>query len=145
MKKIVILIVCLICFICLLSSCRHQEAYSFLNSIEEILNVSIVSISFDENGVMTQTEIEKIVNTDAFLDDFSNIGCYTYYGDPAGVTPEGISDTVIKILYTNGEYELINWSGQAKHTTEKGFRYYAGYSVFDETQFESLIAMYLTN
>ena len=142
MKKIVILIVCLIC---LLSSCRHRETYPFLNSIEEISNISIVSLSFNANGEMTQTEIEKIVNTDVFLDDFRNISCYTYYGDPTGVTPEGISDTVIKISYTNDEYELINWTGQAEYTTEKGFRYYAGYSVFDEKQFESLIAKYLTN
>lgn len=142
MKKTVILIVCLIC---LLSSCRHRETYPFLNSIDEILNISIVGISFNENGEMTQTEIEKIVNTDVFLDDFRDINCYTYYGDPAGVTPEGVSDTVIKISYTNDEYELINWTGQAEYTTEKGFRYYAGYSVFDEKQFESLIAKYLTN
>ena len=71
--------------------------------------------------------------------------CYTYYGDPTGVTPEGVSDTVIKISYVNEEYELINWTGQAKCTTENGFRYYAGYNVFDENQFEALIEKHLTN
>lgn len=141
-KKIIVLIVCLIY---LLSSCRHRETYVFLNSTKEISSVSIVSISFDINGEMTQTEIKKIINTDVFLDDFRNLNCYTYYGDPTGVTPEGIGDTVIKISYTNDEYELINWTGQAEYTTEIGFCYYAGFSVFDENQFESLIEKYLTS
>jgi hypothetical protein len=92
-----------------------------------------------------QTELEKIVDTEAFLDDFINMNCFTYYGDPTGVTPEGVGDTVIKILYTNNEYELINWTGQSKYTVERGFRYYEGFCVFDEQQFESLIARYLND
>lgn len=142
-KGLVIFIIILTCFF--FASCRHQETYSFLNSTDEISGVSLVTISFDENGEVIQTEVRKINDIIAFLDDFKKINCYTYYGDPAGITEEGVEDIVIKVSYENDEYELINWIGQAKYTQERGFSYYAGFSVFDEEQFELLITKYLSN
>lgn len=139
-KRVAIFIIALMCL--LLVSCRQQETYSFLNSTDEISDISIVAISFDDDGEMLQTEIKKIDGTDVFLDDFRSVNCYVYYGDPIGVTQEGIDDIVVKISYDNDEYELINWQGQSEYTQERGFRYHAGFSVFDEEQFEALIAKY---
>lgn len=143
MKKSAFIFVTTLLVCLLLVSCRHQEMYHFLNSADKISDISILAISFRENGEMIQTEIKKIDDINTFLDDFKSIKCYTYYGDPTGVTPEGSEDTVIKISYKNDEYELINWTGQSEYTTESGLRYYAGYSVFDEKPFKSLIAEYL--
>ena len=92
---------------------------------------------------MIEEKVQQVEDQKAFIADFRDVNCFTYYGDPTGVTPEGVEDTVIKILYKNDEYELINWKGQAEYTSEKGFRYYAGYSVFDEQAFEALIEEYL--
>lgn len=143
MKKcLMILFVVIMCIH--FGSCRHEETYRFLNSTDEISKISLVAISFDENEKVIQTEIQKISDTVAFLDDFRDVNCYTYYGDPTGVTEEGVEDTVIKISYANDEYELINWMGQAVYTQERGFIYYAGYSVFDKDQFNALISDYLT-
>lgn len=139
-KGLAIFITILICFLAV--SCRHEETYSFLNSPDKISGVSIVTISFNENGGVIQTEVQKIDDINVFLDDFRNITCYTYYGDPTGVTVEGVEDTVIKVSYQNDEYELINWMGQAEYTQARGFSYYAGFSVFDEDQFELLITKY---
>ena len=127
------------------ASCRHKETYAFLNSTDKIVGISVVKISFSDNGEVIQTEVREIKDTKAFLDDFKGIDCYTYYGDPLGISEEGSEDTVIKIFYENDEYELINWLGQAKYTCENGFSYYAGFSVFDEMQFEALIEEYLSN
>ncbi|MGN0517299.1 MAG: hypothetical protein ACI4II_01080 [Acutalibacteraceae bacterium] len=139
-KRVAIFIIALMCL--LLVSCRQQETYSFLNSTDEISDISIVAISFDDDGEMLQTEIKKIDDTDVFLDDFRSVDCYVYYGEPIGVTQEGIDDIVVKISYDNDEYELINWQGQSEYTQERGFRYYVGFSVFDEEQFEALIEKY---
>lgn len=139
-KRVITLLAAIICF--LFISCRQQEMYRFLHSTDEISDISIVAISFHEDGEMVQTELKKIDDIDAFLDDFRSIPCYTFYGDPAGVTPEGIGDRGVKVSYVNGEYELINWTGQTEYTLERGLRYYAGYSVFDEEPFESLIEKY---
>lgn len=128
-----------------LVSCKHEEVYSLLNPTDEISNISIVSLSFDKNNKLIQKEIQKIDDVNSFLDDFRKIECYTYYGDPTGVTVEGVEAVVIKISYENGEYELINWNGQAEQTEDRGFRFYSGYSVFNEEQFETLITKYLSN
>ena len=142
MKKVVFIleiIVMLFCFV----SCRYIKTYSLLNPIDEIESISIVIISFNEQSDIVQTEVRKIEDIQVFLNKFSNIDCYTFYGDPRGLTNEGEEDTVIKVCYKNGEYEMINWSGQAKYTKKRGFRFYAGYSVFDEDQFEALLSEYL--
>ena len=131
---------------CLLfASCRHKETYAFLNSTDEIICISVVKISFSDNGEVIQTLVSEIKDTKAFLDDFRAVDCYTHYSDPLGISPGGTEDTVIQFFYKNDEYELINWLGQAKYTSEYGFRYYAGYSVFDEMQFEALIEKYTSN
>ena len=140
-KKLVAYIILLI--LLLFSACKHEETYKFLKPIDEISAVSIVEISFSEGGEIIQTEIQIINDINAFFNSFTQISCYTYYGDPTGITEEGVTDTVIKISYFSGEYELINWSGQATYTTDRGFRYYAGYNIFDEDQFDALIAQYL--
>lgn len=120
------------------------EEYDFLNSADKISEIAIVRLNFDDDGVLMQTEIKKIENINEFLEDFKKIDCYIYFGDPISATPEGIEDTVIKIIYVNNEYELINWNGQSEYTIERGLDYYAGFNVFDEQQFEKLIEKYMS-
>ena len=142
MRKIYMIIILMLTSV-ILSSCRHKETFQLLNEEVEISAISIVEISFDEEGEVIQTELNTIEDIDAFLDDFREVDCYTYFGDPTGITVEGVEANVIKILYENDEYELINWNGQADYTLKRGFRFYRGFSVFDETQFNSLISEYL--
>ena len=140
MKKACIIFI--IFFVFLFSSCRYSEEYNFLNSINEIKEIAIVKLDFDDKGYLMETKIKTIENTNEFLCDFQRVDCYIYFGDPIPATPEGVEDTVFKILYQSNEYKLINWNGQSKYTAEKGLIYYAGYNVFDENQFETLIKKY---
>ena len=142
MKKVIVtleIILILFCF----ASCRQAKTYSLLNPGDEIDSISIVTVSFNDDSDIVQTEMKKVEDVQVFLNEFSNIDCYTFYGDPRGLTNEGEEDTVIKICYKNGEYEMINWSGQANYTIKRGFRFYAGYSVFNEEQFELLLSEYI--
>lgn len=139
MKKFFIFV--LICLF--LSSCTHQTTYKLLNDESEISNISIINISFNENGEIIQTELQPIKNIESFLNAFKKLDCRIYYGDPAGITEEGQEACVIKFLYNNSEYELINWNGQAEYTCEKGFNFYAGYSVFDKEEFNLFINSFL--
>ena len=136
-------IFCLIVFLSLLFiSCSVEEDYQFLCSPEDIISISVVSLS-DENGEIVQNELNVIDNLDAFLNDFQSIHCRGVYGgSPSGVIIENSREVVIKILYSNDEYEFINWRGQAKYTQEKGFRFYAGFYVFDQEEFKALIEKY---
>ena len=142
-KGFTIFTVILLCFS--FAACRVRETYDFLHPDDEICSVSIVDLSFDENEQLIQTEVHRVDDIVSFLQDFRTLDCYTYFGDPTGVTLEGEEDTVIKISYNNGEYELINWRGQAEYTISRGFDYYSGFSIFDETQFHELLTDYMSN
>ena len=141
MKKVIIWTAVII-LIFLLPACGKTKVYRFLNPSDEITEIAIVNVSSAEGDNLTETEIQRIADTDTFLEEFRKIGCHTYFGDPISVLPEGEKSTVIKISYQNGSYGLINWNGQTEYTPEKGLKYYAGYSVFDEDQFKSLISKY---
>lgn len=137
MKKILILLIVTLTFLC---ACRRKEAYIFMNETDAISYAAIVMIGFDSKGELQQTEISRMNDINLFMEDFKAVNCYTYYGDPLGITEEQTGTKVVKVVYSNGEYELINWNGQARYSLSSGFRYYAGYHVFDEVQFLNLIA-----
>ena len=139
MKKALLLVITIITILFILSSCRTKTNYEFLETTDSIEEISIVELSFDDDGALVETEKRAIYDVDVFLDTFKRIDCYKYYGDPLGATQEGVKDTVVKITYKDGGYELISWRGQSKYTVENGLEYYAGYSVFDEAQFKELI------
>ena len=139
MKKNIQVFLLLFAVMLFITACRHKNTYDFLNSTDDIVSVSIVNLSFDENRALVETEVKQVADINGFLNQFSSLDCYTYFGDPVAATPEGTEETVIKILYDNGEYELINWRGQSRFLAERGLKYYAGYRVFDEQPFEALI------
>lgn len=145
MKRYILYLLYLLILLCfLLALSKHRVTYRLLNEEEQICSISIVSIRFDEVGNMNQTEIQKIEDTDAFLDDFRKVDCYINFGDPTGVTEERAGAIVIKVLYENGEYELINWNGQAEYTLKWGFKFHKGFNFFEQKQFETLMNQYLS-
>lgn len=139
MKKKVYAILLLAAIMLCAASCRHKNTYDFVNPTDDIVAVAIVDLSFDPDDFLVETEVKQVDDIGGFLKAFCALDCYTWFGDPIPVTQEGVKDTVIKITYANGEYELINWNGQSEYRIERGLNYYAGYRVFDEQQFEALI------
>ena len=130
------------CFLWGTTSCRVHTTYDFLNTEEEISKVEIVKLGeFDRDSTeYEETVLAVVEDIDAFLNDFSELNCYVYFGDPLGVDTDEI---VIKFIYTNNEYELVNFMGQAKYDSEKKFTNYAGYRVFDEEPFNEFISKYI--
>ena len=127
----------LICFF--LTACRYTTEYKFIQPEENISAISIVTISFNQENEVVLTEDSVISDIDAFLEEFCKVRCYVYFGDPTGVTEEGVSAKVIKISFKDGSYELINWDGQAKYTSERGLDFYAGFRIFEKDNFFQLI------
>ena len=142
MKKTNI-ILCIVCLCIFFVSCRSPKKYDFLQPKQNISHISIVEISFSEEHDIIQSEVQSIKDIKSFFNDFGDIDSYYFWiGDPKGVTIEGVDTTAVKISYINGEYELINWNGQSKYTLEKGLTFYAGFIIFDETQFKALVDKY---
>lgn len=134
MKRLLTILVVLIL---MLTSCRAREIYTFLENESEISGISIVAVTVDDEANVLCDELVKIENVNTFLEAFRAVDCYTYLGDPVGITG---NCKVIMIQYHSGAYELINWSGQAEYTLDRGFRNYVGYSIFDEDAFSALIS-----
>ena len=103
--------------------CSIKAAYKFLQTPTEISAIEIVKVCEDETtGEIEQTTISTIDDIETFLKDFLQVDCHLIYTDPTGI---GDNVLVIKIIYKDGEYELIDSGGQSKYTEERGFRYYS--------------------
>ena len=137
------LIPLLLLLLVMLTACRRPQTYPLLAPQEEIVGISLVAISFDQRGAVVETELCPIDDVTAFMADFRALDCFTWYGDPLGVTEEGKNATAVKMMYHSGAYELIGWAGQSRYHPENGFNYYAGYCVFDEASFTAFINAYL--
>lgn len=119
--------------------CIRKKKYEFLQDTANICSIQIVEIGKrDDNGEIKQTTICIIENIEAFLKDFSEVDCSSVFRDPA---PLSGNETVIKILYTDGNYELIAYYAQSKFY-DGYLHWYAGYYVFNEEQFDGLIIKY---
>ena len=138
MKKLLCLFIVLI--VVFAGGCSIKAAYKFLQSPTEISVIEIVKVSRDEStGEIEQTTISTIDDIEVFLKDFSQVNCYLIYTDPKGIDDSAL---VIKIVYQDGEYELIDVRGQTQYTDESGFRNYTGYRSFDDIEFKNLISKY---
>lgn len=139
MKKLLCLFIVLI--VVFAGGCSIKAAYKFLQSPTEISVIEIVKVSRDEStGEIEQTTVSTIDDMETFLKDFSQVDCYFYYyANPTGIEDNAL---VIKIIYQDGEYELIDANGQSEYTDERGFHYYSGHHSFNEGEFENLISKY---
>ena len=125
----------------LLSGCRAN--YRYLHETSQITEIQIVEITDFVTGDegLTIPEFRTICtigDTDALLDDLSDVKCYSYINDPSGV---GIGSVGLKLLYDNGDYDLLSASGTARYYAGQRFHNYAGY-YFDIEQFNGLIDKY---
>ena len=134
MRKVVFSIVIIIATF-VLSACRTQMAYPLLCNEDEIQDIAVVSAWYD--GEFHEKVIGFTDITDT-LTGFRKVQSYLYYGEPLAPVYEN-EETLLRITYTNGSKEWINWKGQAHYTLDRGFRFYAGYYVFDEQSFSTLI------
>ena len=126
-----------------------KTEFNFLYETSEIELIQIVTI-----GEITQTPDTSSENTtevytpkfdvicnireiESFIDDFSTIDCHRSFPP----VPPTLGDTGIKIIYKNGDYDIICCIGQGEY--RDGF-YYAdsGTVSFDKTKFNELINIY---
>ena len=123
----------------LLCSCGFFSPQRYVIEIDEIKSIEIVTLDDYNDGeyeyeyiVLTQIEDHK-----SFAKELQNVKHHVNWGDP-GVLWSGY--TVIKIDYSNGDYDLIYHNAQWFHRSGKTNN---GYFFFDEKQMNDLISKYL--
>ena len=122
--RIVLSVMAFITLLLCLVSCGNKSTYKFMYSDDEISTISLVNVSVGDK--VEQKKLTDINNIHGFLKDFRNVSCYTWWGDPIGLTEDCC---VIRIDYQNGDYELIYWNGKAEYQQDRGFRNYRGYYI----------------
>ena len=138
MKKTLSIIFCAILCLSFFTGCTPKE-YTLSQDKENISSIQIVSLKYvygeDENEVPEEIPICEIENISEFLEDFSQIEVDSIH--PPYRLEALAGDTVIKIVYNNGEYERIFPHG---NDTADNFN---GTNVLDEEQFAALIKKYV--
>ena len=122
------------------------SSYDLLNPRSEIKEITIEKIhsgdNFQETLEIISETVATVNNIDEFMDVFLEISTYKIWCEPRGVISGDENELVIKIVYQNGGYELINWSGQSTYTAEQGFMYYSGDEIVASNYYLKLINEY---
>lgn len=115
--------------------------YKFLHNSSEIERIEIVEVTGKYiDGQDEQVFICSVEDKEALLKDLKELKCSRILGDTTCIQP---GDKVVKIIYKNGEYELIGYYGQAKYTKERGYQKHKGRRSFQENDFEAFVMKYI--
>jgi len=142
MKKY-ILCICFIIIIALsFSGCFSlfsSTSNRYMDDESNITSIEVVKLGeFNQNNYKFNEEsvLFKVENLKQFCEDFSKVSRSTNNGDPRSLYT---GDIVIKIVYSNENYELISFTAQSRYYTE---RHRNGYNFFNEDEFKALISKY---
>lgn len=140
MRNIKILL-CIILAMLILAcqGCGFLGDQKYVCEIENVETIQIVRLGrFNEEIRDYEYKIiSEVKDKEEFIKRLNAIKCNKYWGDPT-ILDEG--STVIKIVYKNGDFDLLHYRAQeftqSKHSS-------SGFFFFDKDQFLALISDYL--
>ena len=134
-----------IVLIFLIKGCYDDE-FVLMNNQNEIVEIEIVEISEEYKldvgwAPPKLTRVCVITEKEAFLEDFFALDGRPGVNDPTGVF---CGEIVIKISYSNGDYELIEADGKGTYSHDKDwYTKHDGTFYFDRDEFDNFIAKYI--
>ena len=140
MKKLCFIIPIILVTV-LITGCSNQKEYELLNDASLISEIQIVWVGERSEGeyVPSQTVLSVVENTDSFVDELLSVDSELLY-PPASIPFDA---KAVKIIYNNGDYELLTYCGQAYYRADEDFyQSCAGCEYFDKNQFNALIEKY---
>lgn len=140
MKKLCFIIPIILVTV-LITGCSNQKEYELLNDASLISEIQIVWVGERSEGeyVPSQTVLSVVENTDSFVDELLSVDSELLY-PPASIP---LDAKAVKIIYNNGDYELLTYCGQAYYRADEDFyQSCAGCEYFDKNQFNALIEKY---
>jgi ABC-type enterochelin transport system ATPase subunit len=120
-------------FVIVLSGCQATCHFNLSYPEKEIDLVEIIEISSGIERVVKSLDAKSVA---VIIDDLNKMKCYQYWNDP-NQTIEGIA---IKIIYANGDYDIITSSVHALYSN-RHVSY--GRKYFDKDSFNSMLDRYL--
>ena len=145
-KKLIVVLMVMTAILCL-SGCFTDVDYDFIQPSENIVKVELVIVIDTQepikkplNEILPEfTVISELQDSEyvSFVDDLKNISFNRFYTDP-GYMFSG--EEAIKIIYANGDYELINDAAQATYQNKKYER--TGYYCITRKDYSELKSRY---
>lgn len=141
MKRIAILVMMLSL---VLSGCSYmlKNNYEFAHGVDQIVSIDILDnddlnplLEDDPDPEVLCTISENSFNT--FISELTNISGNMFLNDP----PKGYGSVVIRIAYSNGDFELIGRHNSSVHLTSGGS--YAVAFLFEEEGFNEFLRNYV--
>lgn len=139
MKRTILFLLSIFVSTVIMVSCSFSHNYTYLHSEEMIVGIELVQFEIDNSDYTTFPSQKNIEDVDGFLSDFNRLDFYKSSLGPVGIVENSL---VIKIVYENGDFELVHYNGQAKYTCELGSSNYCGRGTFEKEQFNALIEKY---
>lgn len=139
MKRTILFLLSIFVSTVIMVSCSFSHNYTYLHSEEMIVGIELVQFEIDNSDYTTFPSQKNIEDVDGFLSDFNRLDFYKSSLGPVGIVENSL---VIKIVYENGDFELVHYNGQAKYTYELGSSNYCGRGTFEKEQFNALIEKY---
>ena len=123
---------------------RITKEYGFYNTEEDIIEISIVTVYYDENGKAALNEIRKVDDIEQFIEDYRAVECYGKISEPVDALDRVDKSTkLIKLTYVNGDFELIGYHGSGlTNVGEDELEYTAGFTEFNKDQLDELMERY---
>ena len=139
-QKLIILMVLLIITLCC-CSCKFIGDQKYFCDVDNVISVEIIQLDgFPRKGAydfFDYTLICKIEDYSAFIERLNNLKHRKWGGEPLSYE---VGDIAIKIVYNDGNYDLIHNEAQTMHRDGKNK---TGYFWFDKTEYDELIDEYV--
>lgn len=126
MKKVTVILVVLVMLITL-CGCEYSFNYEELSQNVQTIEIIDYSPLTEEETLLT---VISESDRNAFLEDLSQLKYKLFYGQPE--KPYG---QCIKLIYTNGDIEIIGWRATTKRSTLS----------CDKDLFEKMLKKYSSN
>jgi hypothetical protein len=129
---IVVLLLC--------SSCESLDKHHYICEVEEVTSIQIVRLEqyIEEECRFEYTVLSEITDFDPFVTRLNELDHIAQWRDPRQMFELEI---VIKIDYNDGAYDLIHQDAQWLYSGDVLYGMY----LFEEEQFNTLIADYMPN
>ena len=137
MKKILFSLCILIILSC--CSCGFFGEQSYVCDVERVESVQIIRLEkyIKDEYRYEYTVVSCITDIEAFVSRLNEVEHSVNWGEP---TQFYLQDIVIRIEYSDGDYDLLHSDAQ---WFNRSGRNNSGYFFFDDEQFNSLISDYM--
>jgi hypothetical protein len=124
-------------FLC--SSCGLFSPQHYVCDAVNVDSIQLVQLGqfIEEENEFKCIVLSEITDIETFVNRLDGVGHSVNWGDPTMLHEE---DTVIKINYKTGDFDLLHWYAQLFN---RAGTYKTGYFFFDEDEFNSLVSDYL--